>query len=135
MAASTSPTSQRSPAVVAVECDESEDEQPSSPIAPLVAEFLQSERGHQLANRAFDLIDSFKKATLDEQAKDKALQGELTRLNLRQTWWLRTVGLLAVVGGIVGLSATGTLTGEAGTILGAVAGYLFAQPSGRRSAA
>jgi len=101
----------------------------------LVVAYLDTERGHQLANRFLDLVDSLKKATLDERAQGKALEGELARLNLRQTWWLRTLGILAVVGSTTGLAAQGTLSGEAAVgILAAVAGYLFAQPSGRRTA-
>ena len=104
-------------------------EEQEIPLAPFVLDFLQSERGHQLANKGLDLIDSFKRATLDERAKARALDGELAKLNLRQTWWLRTFGLVVVVGAIIVLSATNTLRPEAATILGAVAGYLFAQQS------
>jgi formate-dependent nitrite reductase membrane component NrfD len=99
------------------------------PIGPFMLEFLQSERGHQLANRALELVESFKKATLDEQAKTRQTQAEITKLNLTHTLWLKTIGLVVVIGAMVGLSATNTLRGEACTILGAVAGYLFAQKS------
>jgi hypothetical protein len=102
---------------------------PEEPLAPVLLNFLQSDRGHQLANRGFDLVEGFKRATLDEQANARALQGELTKLNLRQTWLLKTLGLVIVVGAIILLSATDTLRPEAATILGAVAGYLFAQQS------
>jgi hypothetical protein len=98
-------------------------------IGPHLLGFLQSERGHQLASRGLDLLEGLKKATLDEQAKSKLLEGEIKKLNLIQTWRLKTIGIVVVIGAIVGLSATGTLRGEASTILGAVAGYLFAQKS------
>jgi hypothetical protein len=99
------------------------------PLAPVLLDFLQSDRGHQLANKGLDLIDGIKRATLDERAKAHALDGELKRLQLRQTWLLKTLGLVIVVCAIVALSATNTLRPEAATILGAVAGYLFAQQS------
>jgi len=98
-------------------------------IGPPLLSFLQSERGHQLASRGLDLLEGLKKATLDEQAKSKQLAGEIKKLVLIQTWRLKTIGLVIVIGAIVGLSATETLRGEASTILGAVAGYLFAQKS------
>jgi hypothetical protein len=90
-------------------------------------EYLQTEKGHQLASRAFDLLEGLKKATLDEQAKSKAQQAELAKLELKHTVLIQTIGLVGVVGAIIGLSAAGALAGEAATILGAVAGYLFAQ--------
>jgi hypothetical protein len=90
-------------------------------------EYLKSDNGHQLANRGFDLLEGLKKATLDEQAKAKAHQAELAKLGLKHTVLIQAIGLIGVVGAIVLLSATGTLKGEAATILGAVAGYLFAQ--------
>lgn len=99
------------------------------PLAPILLDFLQSDRGHQLANKSLDLVDGIKRATLDERAKAHALDGELKRLQLRQTWLLKTLGLVIVVCAIVALSATNTLRPEAATILGAVAGYLFAQQS------
>ncbi|MCA9678606.1 MAG: hypothetical protein KC464_26500 [Myxococcales bacterium] len=104
-----------------------DDDEPS--LTPFVLAFLETERGHQLANRTLDLVEGLKKATLDEQAKSRALNNELARLNMRHTWWLKTIGLVIVIGAIVGLSATNTLRGEASTILGAMAGYLFAQKS------
>lgn len=97
--------------------------------AAAILRFLQSDRGHQLANKGLELIDSIKRATLDERAKAHALDGELKRLSLRQTWWIKTLGLVIVVAAIVALSATNTLRPEAATILGAVAGFLFAQQS------
>ncbi len=123
-------TQATSPAPVVSNADAAEsDEEQEIPLAPFVLDFLQSERGHQLANKGLDLLDSFKRATLDERAKARALDGELAKLNLRQTWWLKTFGLVVVVGAIIALSATNTLRPEAATILGAVAGYLFAQHS------
>jgi hypothetical protein len=107
--------------------DDGEEGTTEIPMGPIFLDFLQSDRGHQLANRGLDLIDGFKRATLDEQAKARALDADLKRMSLRQTWILRTLGLVIVVGAIIGLSATNTLRPEAATILGAVAGYLFAQ--------
>lgn len=97
--------------------------------ADTLSQFFQSDRGHQLADKCLDLINGFKRAALEERAKAHALDGELKRLSLRQAWLLKTLGLVIVVSAIVVLSAMNTLRPEAATILGAVAGYLFAQQS------
>jgi hypothetical protein len=97
------------------------------PMTPFLLDYLKSANGHQLANRTLEFLESLKKATLDEQAKAKAQQNELAKLALKHTVLIQTIGLFAVVGAIVGLSASGQLRGEAATILGAMAGYLFAQ--------
>lgn len=107
------------------EDDDDDDDGPA--LTPVVLKFLNTERGHQLANRGMDLIDGFKKATLDAQARANELNGKLAAQSARQTFWLQTLGLIAVVGSIVWLSASNNLKAEASTILGAVAGYLFAQ--------
>ena len=101
-------------------------------LTPIVLDFLKSDRGHQLANRGLDIVEGVKKATLDEKIKSRALDGELSKLKMKQTWLLKTIGLFVVVGAIVGLSAANQLRGEASTILGAVAGYLFAQNAKER---
>lgn len=97
------------------------------PLGPVLLDYLKSDHGHQLANRVVELLEGLKKATLDEQAKAKQQQSELAKMGLKHTMLIQTIGLFVVVGSIVGLSATGQLRGEAATILGAMAGYLFAQ--------
>lgn len=111
----------------ATQMDETAEQSESVIEVPALFEYLKSENGHQLANRIIELLESFKKATLDEQVKAKAQQNELAKLALKHTIVIQTIGLFAVVGALVGLSAAGQLRGEAATILGAMAGYLFAQ--------
>lgn len=111
--------------VVRGEEHEDEDGRPSFGYALL--EYLDTDRGHQLAGRIVDFAESVKKSTLDEQAKARALQGEITKLSMLHTWRVKSFGLVVVIGAMVALSVTNQLRGEAATLLGAVAGYLFAQ--------
>jgi hypothetical protein len=122
---------QERPAVLA----EDDDEDPGGSVLGVAfVDYLKTERGHELAGRVVDLFEGVKKATLDERSRAKALDSEIEKLTLRHTWMLKTLGLLLITSAIVGLSVFDRLTPAAGTILGAIAGYILGQPGQRISA-
>lgn len=120
-------------------------EQPSEDGDTPILRYLRSPEGTQLLQQLLQLIDAFRTSTLDananarkaeldqqrlelehRQSRDQK-QFELSKLLVSRTWWFQTIGLVVVVGAIVGLSLAAQLDPAAGTILGAVAGYLFGQ--------
>lgn len=120
--------------------------------SPTLTELLSTPQGSGLAKQALALLEGLRQSTVDARAAERALQlemrkmelqhqqetqkqhGELTRLQVSRGWWFQTLGLVGVVGGIIGLSFFEKLDPAAGTILGAVAGYLFGQKRSSRIA-
>ena len=104
---------------------------------PSVFDFLSTENGKTLGLEAFKVLGAWIAATKGAEAEVRKSQTELQAKQMEHRvsahrWVLATqmAGLGVVIGAIVLLSLKSLLTPEAGTLLGAVAGYLF----GRRSA-
>lgn len=98
--------------LVAVDENENDTAAPSE-LQP-VLNYLQTERGHDIASRILNIIEDVKKATLEKTTSHATFEK-----------WLQALIVVVVVGAASTLSYLGKFDTSLGVLFGTLVGYIF----------